>query len=381
MLDRLVRFFTSLKLTVVLLALGTVLVFWGTIAQASLGLYKAQNEFFRSFFVFWQPASGGWRIPVFPGGYMIGGLLLINLFAAHIRYYQPGKRKIGVALIHLGVVLLLVGQFLTDYLSTESSMHIRNGGTKNYSEADRDFELAITDTSTADLDTVVAIPARRLVKQDEIAIPKLPFTLRVKKFHANAVVTDQSAPMLDPVNTTAGYGANFRWKELPHETAMNRQDSPAGIVEPLTPQGSLGTFLVSGLLTRPQEFIHAGRKYRMELRQVRYYKPFSLHLVEFRHDKYAGTDIPKNFSSRVRVENAGNGDSREVLIKMNTPLRYAGDTFYQASFDPDNQGTVLQVVHNPSWLTPYFSCVLVSIGLLIQFLTHLFRFAAKRKTA
>ncbi|MCX6896092.1 MAG: cytochrome c biogenesis protein ResB [Verrucomicrobia bacterium] len=381
MLDRLVRFFTSLKLTVVLLALGTVLVFWGTIAQASLGLYKAQNEFFRSFFVFWQPASGGWRIPIYPGGYMIGGLLLINLFAAHIRYYQPGKRKIGVALIHLGVVLLLVGQFLTDYLSTESSMHIRNGGTKNYSEADRDFELAITDTSEAELDTVVTIPARRLVKLDEIAVPKLPFTLRVKKFFPNSVVTDQPAPMLDPVNTTAGFGGNFRWKELPHETTMSSRDTPAGIVEPVTPQGSLGTFLVSGLLTHPQEFVHDGRKFLMQLRPVRYYKPFSLHLVEFRHDKYAGTDIPKNFSSRVRVENAGNGDSREVLIKMNTPLRYAGDTFYQASFDPDNQGTVLQVVHNPSWLTPYFSCVLVSIGLLIQFLTHLFRFAAKRKTA
>ena len=55
MLDRLVRFFTSLKLTVVLLGLGLVLVFWGTIAQVNLGLYKAQNEFFRSFFIFWQP--------------------------------------------------------------------------------------------------------------------------------------------------------------------------------------------------------------------------------------------------------------------------------------------------------------------------------------
>lgn len=380
MLDRLVRFFTSLRLTVVLLALGTVLVFWGTIAQASLGLYKAQNEFFRSFFVFWQPAGSGWRIPVFPGGYMVGGLLLINLFAAHIRYYQPGKRKIGIALIHLGVVLLLVGQFLTDYLSTESSMHIRNGGTKNYSEADRDFELAITDTSAADQDTVVAIPSHRLLQQSEITHPALPFTLRVKKFYANAALTDQPAPMLDPVNTTAGFGANFRWKELPHETTMSSRDTPAGIVEPVTPQGSLGTYLVSGLLTRPQELVHNGRKYRLELRQVRFYKPFSLHLIEFRHDKYPGTEIPKNFSSRVRVERPDTGDRREVLIKMNTPLRYSGDTFYQASFDPDNQGTVLQVVHNPSWLTPYFSCVLVSIGLLVQFLTHLFGFAAKRKS-
>ena len=50
MLDYFVKFFTSLRLTVVLLALGTVLVFWGTLAQVDLGLYKAQNDFFKSFF-------------------------------------------------------------------------------------------------------------------------------------------------------------------------------------------------------------------------------------------------------------------------------------------------------------------------------------------
>jgi hypothetical protein len=61
-------------------------------------------------------------------------------------------------------------------------------------------------------------------------------------------------------------------------------------------------------------------------------------------------------------------------------LRYAGETFYQASFDQDNQGTVLQVVRNPSWLTPYFSCVLVGLGLLVHFAIHLLGFSLKRRT-
>src|SRR5213078_1239530 len=150
MLDRLYNVFTSLRLTVVLLALGLVLVFWGTLAQVHLGLYKAQNEFFRSFFIYWTPAGSNLRIPIFPGGYLIGGLLLINLFGAHFRYYQPGKKKFGIAMIHLGVVLLLCGQLLTDVLSSESLMHLRNGDTKNYSEASRQYELAIVDTTDAD---------------------------------------------------------------------------------------------------------------------------------------------------------------------------------------------------------------------------------------
>ena len=56
MVTRLYNFLSSLRLTVVLLALGLVLVFWGTLAQVNLGLYKAQNDFFRSFFVYWSPA-------------------------------------------------------------------------------------------------------------------------------------------------------------------------------------------------------------------------------------------------------------------------------------------------------------------------------------
>ena len=381
MLDRFVKIFTSVKTAVVLLALGLVLVFWGTLAQVDLGLYKAQNEFFRSFFIFWQPAGASWRIPVFPGGYLIGGLLLINLFAAHLRYYQPGKKKYGIVMIHLGIVLLLVGQLLTDLLSTESSVHLRNGETKNYAEASREFELAVIDTTDPESDKVVAIPGSFLLKSGDISHPELPFTIKVKSFYANSSLSETSRQDYAEITTTAGFGSGIWWRQLPHETEMENRDTPAGIVELVTPQVSLGTFLISGFLTRPQELTHNGRTYQITLRPTRTYKPFSLHLLEFKHDLYPGTEIPKNFSSRVRLQRPDTGEDREVLIYMNSPLRYAGETYYQASFDPDDGGTILQVVHNPSWLTPYFSCVLVAAGLIYQFLTHLFAFATKRRSA
>ena len=381
MLDRFVKIFTSVKTAVVLLALGLVLVFWGTLAQVDLGLYKAQNEFFRSFFIFWQPAGASWRIPVFPGGYLIGGLLLINLFAAHLRYYQPGQKKYGIVMIHLGIVLLLVGQLLTDLLSTESSVHLRNGETKNYAEASREFELAVIDTTDPESDKVVAIPGSFLLKSGDISHPELPFTIKVKSFYANSSLSETSRQDYAEITTTAGFGSGIWWRQLPHETEMENRDTPAGIVELVTPQVSLGTFLISGFLTRPQELTHNGRTYQITLRPTRTYKPFSLHLLEFKHDLYPGTEIPKNFSSRVRLQRPDTGEDREVLIYMNSPLRYAGETYYQASFDPDDGGTILQVVHNPSWLTPYLSCVLVAAGLIYQFLTHLFAFATKRRSA
>src|SRR3982751_2997705 len=77
LLGKLVDFFTSLRLTIVCLSFGLILVFAGTMAQVDLGLYKAQNEFFRSFLVFWGPKSSSWKLPVLPGGYLVGGVLLV----------------------------------------------------------------------------------------------------------------------------------------------------------------------------------------------------------------------------------------------------------------------------------------------------------------
>lgn len=62
---------------------------------------------------------------------------------------------------------------------------------------------------------------------------------------------------------------------------------------------------------------------------------------------------------------------------MNSPLRYGGETYYQASFEPGDKVSILQVVHNPAAATPYVACALICVGLLAQFLTHLFGFARR----
>jgi len=69
------------------------------------------------------------------------------------------------------------------------------------------------------------------------------------------------------------------------------------------------------------------------------------------------------------------------LIYMNHPLRYRGETYYQAGFQKDDSATVLQVVRNPSFLAPYVACVIVALGLLVQFGYHLVGFSRKRRAA
>ena len=380
-LDGVIDVFTSLRLTVVCLVLGLLLVFFGTLAQVELGLYKAQNEYFRSILVYWGPKGASWKIPWFPGGYTVGGVLLINLIASHIRRFKFTREKAGIWMVHFGLILLLLGQLMTDILSRESVLHLRNGETRNYSEATRQDELAVIDTTEADLDKVVAIPQALLMRRNEINHSELPFTVRVKSFFANSAVEERGTNSVAPPAASQDVGASLMVRELPRVTDMDHKDLPSAVVEIVTPQGSLGTWLVSEHLNGSQTFTWNHRTYELALRPRRYYQPFSLQLEEFRHDVYAGTDIPKNFSSRVVLQRPDTGENREVLVYMNNPLRYAGETFYQASFDPDNKGTVLQVVHNPSWLTPYFSCILVGVGLVVQFATHLLGFTFKRKNA
>jgi hypothetical protein len=381
LLDRLISFFTSLRLTVVCLALGLVLVFWGTLAQVDLGLYKAQNEFFRSFIIYWGPKGASWRIPVFPGGYLVGGVLVLNLIASQLRRFTFTASKAGLWMVHVGLILLLLGQLLTDLLSRESALHLREGEARNYSETEREAELAVIDATDPDGDKVVAIPQGILASQKDVRPGDLPFTIRVKSFFANSQVSNRAAAAAAPPAATQGIGPSATVQELPHVTEMERRDVPSAVVEVVTPQGSLGTWLVSEFVEQPQDFTVGQRTYQLALRPRRHYKPYSIQLLKFQHDVYPGTDIPKNFSSRVLLQRPQTGEKREVLIYMNSPLRYAGETYYQSGFDPDNQGTILQVVHNPSWLTPYLSCVLVGLGLVIQFATHLLGFTRKQRTA
>jgi len=141
---------------------------------------------------------------------------------------------------------------------------------------------------------------------------------------------------------------------------------------------SLGTWLVADALGAPQTFHCEGRSFRVEMRPRRYYKPYTVTLQRFTHQRYAGTEIPKNFASRVSLVDPERSVSRNILIYMNHPLRYRGETFYQAGFEKDDSATILQVVHNPSFLAPYVACVIVAAGLLLQFGYHLVGFSRRR---
>jgi hypothetical protein len=381
-------FFVSLTLSVVLLVLGLILVFVATLDQVNLGIWAVQEKYFRSFIIWWR--AGNVSLPVFPGGYLVGGLLLLNLVAAHVYRFKFTWRKAGLQLTHAGLILLLLGELFTGLFQDDYSMRLTQGEPRNYSESFRENELAIIDTTDAQYDQVVAIPEAVVARKSAIQHPHLPFRVVVREYAPNSHVSNRpadakTAPPAPGFATrpTKGIGLNVDLLPLPITYRHDERNLPGAVIELVAGEGSLGTWIVSAdPRMPPQRFEHGGRTYTLGLRYARAYKHFTLTLLKFSHDRYSGTEIPKNFSSRIKLNTADGRDDREVLIYMNNPLRYAGFTFYQASFEPGNDKvTILQVVRNPSWLIPYIACSVMSLGLIWQFCLHLFAFIAKRRAA
>ena len=166
----------------------------------------------------------------------------------------------------------------------------------------------------------------------------------------------------------------------------NSINVPAAYITFTRNNQSMGTYLLSPHLqldshvVAEQELRTNEQTYRIALRFRRHYKPYSLHLNEFRHDLYPGTNVPRNFSSHLRLIDPEHSADQDVVIFMNNPLRYAGETFFQTSWipgrnpgDPD-RGTVLMVVRNPGWTIPYIACAIGMIGLVYHFGMTLIRF-------
>jgi ABC-type transport system involved in cytochrome c biogenesis permease subunit len=373
---------TSLRLTVALLLLSIVLVFAATLDQVHIGVWGVQEKYFRSFFVYSQILGRGILLPVYPGGYLLGGVLIINLVAAHFYRFRLSWKKSGIWLTHIGLILLLAGEGLSGMLQKDNQMRIDVGQTRRYSESFRETELAIVDTSNPGYDQVVAIPATQLVDGASIQHPFLPFIVKPVAYYPNAMFRMRSQmPNGPPSLATVGSGTDTVVLPIPLTTKPDEANWPTGFVELVGPEGSLGTFLVSTMLDQPEAFTYQGRSWRLSLRARRDYLPFSVTLEKFTHDIYPGTDIPRDFASTIHLRSDDGRDDRRVRIFMNNPLRYGGRAFYQAGYANNDQTSVLQVVRNPSWKIPYVSCALIVLGLVVQFGIHLFGFFFKRARA
>lgn len=528
-----IKLLISLRLTVWLLGISVLLVFLGSIAQVPEGLWNAQVRWFHSWFVIRRPGDEWWVPPIFPGGHLLGSLLLLNLVAAHVKRFKWEFHKFGIFLTHIGIVVMIVGQGITHYTQRESFVQFFEGQQRNYTQHHRDVELIFAHDKNETENEIISFRQAVVAKKGELRHEKLPFTVRVLNYDINgALLTVKDMPRIiddvkgmlsqidqifssptaesivklaethtgvpqlrvawrkalramgenddDPVAAARAVASKpARVKELAGKVnelirqeyleqleaaarneqrfftpetgnehgyaaemlALKKEDAAAKL-EPSANQGigktlhvisrdeikddqkgrnyqwaviellhegkSLGTWLVSARIDGQQEFEVGGAKWRVALRNERYYLPgYALELKRAQQEVFQGTSQASSFASRVRIINPSRNEDRETEISMNMPLRYEGLTFFQSTMNQGDKGpgtaafrealtgkprsefqeleekpgsrmSGFQVVENPSMVAPYTGCLLVGFGMLWQFLYHLTVFLAKR---
>jgi ABC-type transport system involved in cytochrome c biogenesis permease subunit len=314
---------------------------------------------------------------------LTAALILASAPLIGAAFWLHGKRG-GVVLIHLGLLLVLGGELATSVVKVEQSMQIDEGGYANYASDIHHPELVVIDPSDPDHNHVVAIGESKLSPDATISDKNLPFDVKVDAYYPNSNLLGpmQPKPGNLPV-ATAGAGLSRAVEPADKISGVGsaKADMPSAYVTLVKDGQDLGRYLVSQYLSE-QPVVVGDKVYQIALRFRRYYKPFELHLQDFRFDKLTGTETARNFSSLVTLVNKNTGENREVNIWMNHPLRYGGETFYQSSFDDATERTtVLQVVRNPSWLFPYIACVVGGLGMLSHFGWTLREFVRKRNLA
>jgi ABC-type transport system involved in cytochrome c biogenesis permease subunit len=304
----------------------------------------------------------------------------------------------GNVLIHLGVGLLMLGQFAFGDRQIEERMALVEGQSSNMALRTDETELAVIRPDDAANDRVTVIAGRLLRARsggEPIVADDLPFDVRVLSYFPNSSVI-RVGPVA-PNQATTGIGKSWlATDKAPEGGASSRPNIGSAYVQ-LTNRATgadLGTFLVSQFLNdQAQIFMGAGgdevdtvdvdgTPYRLQLRYRRQYKPYSVTLTDVRRINYGASETPRDFSSYVTFTDTATKAQQDGRIWMNNPVRYRGETFYQSQYSqvdlPTGQRgemTGLQVVENAGWLIPYVACVLALWGMLAHFGGTFLRFA------
>ncbi len=306
----------------------------------------------------------------------------------------------GNVLIHLGVGLLMVGQFVFGDRQVEQRIGLAEGESTNLVIIEDEIEIAVIDVSDPKEDKVYAIgePLIRKYngKEEPINSPELPFKLRVVNWMQNSKLAPVDEKAENPA--TLGFGLQALAVERPliGGAIMDDRNISSAYVELLDKDSGdpLGTLLLSQQVNDVSNLtvsMGADRYERIEIdgkpfdvgirfRQLR--KPYEVTLEDVVRIDYSGTETPRDYSSRIKITDRESGKSQEGKTWMNNPLRYRGETFYQSRYNKISDGkggfvetTGLQVVQNSGWVIPYMCCMMVFVGMAAHFLNTFMRFA------
>lgn len=360
-------------ITLISLIILFLLVFFGTLHQADHGLYEAQ----RLYFDYGLVLVGG--IFPLPGASLVLWVLSIQLIITMLVTLPLKWKKLGLWISHGGILVLLIGGFITQMMSVESQLTLAEGEIGHYSTSYHDWELAFWERK-GDTNQVYAIVDDQLKAGREIKIASHGFDVEVKAYYRNSTAFTEKAtggklPYVNPSGI-----ATLESKAPEKEVTQN---APGIFFTLKLPGKKPMEVLLFGGESQPLIFTTAeGKTLHAQLRLRHYPLPFAVYLDKFTRVLHPGTDMAASYESEVQVTDSHG--TRPIRIYMNNPMRYEGYTFFQASFSQERMGlerSTFAVVTNPGRLLPYISSLTVFGGLLLHFLIVFAGFIRRERQA
>jgi ResB-like family len=369
-------FLSGLGLATVLLLLLGVMTWLSTLEQVDNGLYATLNKYFHWKAWYVLPEINGKTVPIpLPGAYWVGALLLVNLTLGGIVRIRKGWRSFGNIVSHAGIILMLVAGGVSHHFSERGSLLIREGDSN---DAATDFFEYVVEISEIRDGQPAAVHVIRGEHIDDLTdgqnrlfrFTNLPFELEIADYHAYAV----------PVSVNERAPSNGRpvidgyWlMDLPPK--VKAEENTAACYARVKHRDGLQTpFVLAAASFYPFTFRDGDRIFTVDMRKRVWPMPFTLKLDQFTAEFHPGTMKPSKFISKVtRIEN---GSEAKATIQMNEPMRYEGLTFFQASYDQSTgtMASIFEVVRNPADKWPEYSLYIVTLGMLITFLTRFIGF-------
>jgi hypothetical protein len=387
-LQGILRLFTSFGMACVILLLLCLLTYLGTIAQIDLGLYEAQNRYFASWVVFHPVFRDAVGTPLFsiplPGVMLLLVLFSINLILGGLLRLRRRPSYAGLFVVHGGILFLLLGGLVTHAIGYDGQMTLAPGQSSNRFSSYHDWELAVVDSSPADSDLEYAVSQNELSalrgsRLDTFQFDALPFDIVAGPWFPNARVLPKG-PMFDaPTPVVDG----FFVQPLARDPQIEANLPALYIVLIDKRTGEQRPEILWGRSTIPLVVEADGQSYQVSLRHITWTLPFAIQLNKFTREFHPGTRQPRHFQSDV-VKHETDGQTRNIIIRMNEPLRTEGYVFFQASFIEDYPtpgviSSTLAVAKNPADQFPLYACIIITTGMLLHFGARLIRHLRRQR--
>lgn len=370
-------FFSSLGFALVILSLLFILTWLSTLEQVEQGLFEVSKKYFTKDTIFLFPELNGKTLYLpLPNAYWVCVMLFINQLLGGIIKIRKGWKKIGVIISHSGILILMIGAFITAEFSKRANLLLYEGETSSLASSYFDYSIEIAEIKDNQVSEIHVISGKNLRNHTKFNLPNLPFDLVRHQYRENALAvsakftpTDKDSKVID----------GFFLKD--YEKAVAAEQWLASTEVELLPKGDSGNqssekFFLAANNFAPKTVQVDDRLFTLRLQKEYWALPYEIELTDFHHEFHPGTGRPKVFESQINRIHS-NGAKIPVKIEMNKPMRHEGITFFQASWGPPEGApdrelySVFEVVHNPADQWPKYSLYVTSLGLLIHFIMKL----------